>query len=72
MGSLFVTRPLSADYIRTRKQYRDRVEMIFAFYQEGKLKVRIDEVFPLEQAAAAHAKLEARKTIGKLLLSVGA
>jgi NADPH2:quinone reductase len=72
MGSLFVTRPLSADYVRTSKQYRDRVEMIFKLYQEGKLKVRVDEVFPLDQAAAAHSKLEARKTIGKLLLSVGA
>lgn len=36
--------------------------------QSGWLKLRIDKVFPLEEAAQAHQKLESRNTIGKVLL----
>lgn len=38
----------------------------------GELKLPIGEVFPLAQCSAAHAKLEGRETIGKLLLEVDA
>ncbi len=34
----------------------------------GKLKLRIDHVYPLKNAEQAHRDLEARKTTGKLLL----
>ena len=34
----------------------------------GKLKVRIDQTYPLEAAARAHADLEARKTTGATVL----
>jgi len=37
---------------------------------EGRLRPVIGQVFPLEDAAAAHAAIEARATIGKTLLSV--
>ena len=36
----------------------------------GKLKLRIDRTYPLEDAAAAHRDLESRKTAGKLVLLV--
>ena len=36
--------------------------------RNGKLKLRIEHVYPLEQAAQAHRDLEARKTTGKILL----
>lgn len=35
----------------------------------GKLTARVDKVFPLEQAGEAHAYVQARKNIGKVLLS---
>jgi NADPH:quinone reductase len=38
----------------------------------GELKLPIGGVFPLEQCAQAHMKLEGRETIGKLLLQVDA
>jgi NADPH2:quinone reductase len=36
----------------------------------GRLKLRIDRVYPLTQAADAHRDLESRKTAGKLVLIV--
>jgi NADPH2:quinone reductase len=34
----------------------------------GKLKVLIDKTFPLADAAAAHAYIESRKAVGRVLL----
>ena len=34
----------------------------------GKLKVLIDKTFPLSEAAAAHAYIESRKAVGRVLL----
>lgn len=36
--------------------------------QEGWLKLRIDKVIPLAQAAEAHRLLENRQSIGKIIL----
>ena len=36
--------------------------------RDGKLKLRIEHVYPLAEAQQAHRDLEARKTTGKLLL----
>ncbi len=69
MGSLFVTRPISLDYVKTRKELTQRTDDLFRWVLEGKLKVRIDGSYPLEQAAQAHSNLEGRSTIGKLILS---
>ena len=70
MGSLFVTRPISLDYVKTREELTGRIDDLFRWVIEGKLKVRIDQSYPLDQAAQAHIDLEGRKTIGKLLLSM--
>jgi len=70
MGSLFVTRPISLDYVKTREELTGRIDDLFRWVIEGKLKVRIDHSYPLDQAAQAHIDLEGRKTIGKLLLSM--
>ena len=70
IGSLFVTRPLSLDYIVTREELTHRTEALFDWVLTGKLKVHIDKVYPLSDVAQAHQDLEARKTIGKLILSI--
>jgi len=70
MGSLFVTRPISLDYVKTREELTQRTDALFRWVIEGKLKVRIDRSYPLDQAAQAHVDLEGRKTIGKLLLTM--
>lgn len=64
-GSLF-------NYILTTDELMRRAKAVIEGIQQGWLKLRIDQVFPLEQAAAAHQKLEDRKTAGKLLLNTKA
>ena len=67
-GALFLTRPTLGPYIATREELVERTEDIFAWMQAGKLNVRVDQAFPLAQAADAHRYMEARKTKGKVLL----
>ncbi|HMF52736.1 MAG TPA: quinone oxidoreductase [Edaphobacter sp.] len=68
MGSLFLTRPTLKDYIRTREELEQRAGEVFRWIADGTLKLRIEHVYPLSDAAHAHEDLEARKTTGKLLL----
>ena len=70
LGSLFVTRPISLDYVKTREELTRRTNDLFRWIVEGKLNVRVDQYYPLENAAQAHIDLESRKTMGKLLLSL--
>ncbi len=68
MRSLFVTRPSVFAYVRERDKLLSHAEPVLNWIREGKLKVRIDRTYPLEQAAEAHAALASRKTSGKILL----
>ncbi len=67
-GSLFVTRPTIVHYLRTREELLQRAGEVFGAIRDGSLKVRIGATYPLAEAAQAHRDLEARKTVGKLLL----
>lgn len=68
-GSLFLTRPGLAHYIATREELVMRTTDLFRWIAEGALKLRIDRVLPLADAAKAHQELEARRTTGKILLT---
>jgi len=67
-GSLFLTRPTIGHYIADRAELSGRVNDLFNWMAIDRLKVRIDQTFPLSNSAEAHQYLEARKTKGKLLL----
>jgi len=67
-GSLFVTRPKLGDYIITREELLARAEAVLGMIAAGKLKLRVEHVYKLEDAQQAHRDLEGRKTTGKLLL----
>ena len=67
-GSLYVTRPTLFTYIASREDLEWRSSDLFRWIGEGKLKINIDKVYPLAEAAQAHRDLEGRKTIGKLLI----
>jgi NADPH2:quinone reductase len=69
-GSLFLTRPTLAHYVRTRAELLQRTEEIFGWVADGSLSVRIGRTLPLAAAAEAQAELEARRTTGKVLLDV--
>jgi NADPH:quinone reductase len=67
-GSLFLTRPSLGHYIRTREELRWRAGDLFSWISSGAVKVRVDQVYPLEEAAEAHRYLEGRQSKGKILL----
>lgn len=67
-GSLFLTRPSLANYINDAEELRWRAADLFKWIGEGRLRLRIERVYPLADAASAHRDLEGRKTSGKLLL----
>lgn len=67
-GSLFLTRPSLNNYIATSQELHSRAAAVFGMIRDGKLKLRIEHVYPLAEAQKAHRDLESRKTSGKLLL----
>jgi len=69
-GSLYVTRPTLFTYIAGREDLEWRSSDMFRWIGEGKLKINIDKIYPLAEAAQAHRDLEGRKTTGKLLLKI--
>lgn len=70
-GSLTVTRPKLNDFLLDVQERRGRADELFGLVSDGRLKVAIGERFPLEEAGAAHAALESRKTTGKVILIPG-
>ena len=67
-GSIFLTRPSLGNYIATAQELQQRAGAVFGMILDGKLKLRIEHVYPLAQVQQAHRDLEGRKTTGKLLL----
>ncbi|MGI8785595.1 MAG: quinone oxidoreductase family protein [Acidobacteriota bacterium] len=67
-GSLFLTRPSLGHYASSRDEVAWRSGELFEHIARGHLKIDVDRVLPLEQAAAAHRALEGRQTSGKVLL----
>jgi len=67
-GSLFLTRPSLFSYIATREELVRRSTDVLNLIAQGKLKLRIEHIYPLREAQQAHRDLEGRKTTGKLLL----
>jgi NADPH2:quinone reductase len=67
-GSLFLTRPALAHYIRTREELLWRAGAVFDAIADGTLRIRIGATYPLAEAAQAHTDLEGRKTTGSIVL----
>ena len=67
---IYLTRPSLAHYTSAREELLWRAGEVLEWIRDGKLKLRIDRVLPLEQAAEAHRLLESRATTGKMLLTV--
>src|SRR6266849_4601553 len=67
-GSLFLTRPTLHHYTSTREELEARASTLFEMIAAKKLKLRIEHIYPLQDAQQAHRDLEGRKRTGKLLL----
>lgn len=69
-GSVFFTRPHLAHYMNDSAEIGTRVRTLFEAVESNALRVCIDQVFALADAAKAHAMIENRSTQGKLLLAL--
>jgi NADPH2:quinone reductase len=67
-GSLYLTRPSLASYTAKRADLELAARELFEVVQNGAVKINVNQTFPLKDAAAAHAALEARKTTGSTVL----
>ena len=67
-GSLFATRPMLFDYIKSREDLSARAADLYARLGRGEIKSHIGQRVPLRDAATAHRDLEARRTVGATVL----
>ncbi|HUC16108.1 MAG TPA: quinone oxidoreductase [Acetobacteraceae bacterium] len=67
-GSLFLTRPSLATYAAKRGDLERMASELFAVVAAGIVKIRVNQTFPLSEAAAAHRALESRQTTGSTVL----
>ncbi len=59
---------LGAEMARSPARVRAMIERLLQRVASGELSVVIDRVFPLAEAAAAHAYIESRRAFGRVLL----
>ncbi|HTE80224.1 MAG TPA: zinc-binding dehydrogenase, partial [Reyranella sp.] len=67
-GSLYLTRPSLGAYTATRADLEKSANSLFRMVKSGKVKITIDQRYPLGEAAQAHIDLESRKTTGQTIL----
>ncbi len=67
-GSLFLTRPSLAGYASKRADLEASARSLFKMVKSGKVKIQIDQRYPLAEAAQSHIDLESRKTTGQTIL----
>ncbi|MEV0946619.1 quinone oxidoreductase [Rhodococcus sp. NPDC049939] len=67
-GSVMLTRPTLAHFIRDRDEFEWRAGDVLSAVADGTLTVRIGGEYPLERAADAHRDLEGRVTAGSIVL----
>ncbi len=69
-GSLYVTRPSLMAYTGTRGDLELSAGRLFAMVSSGKVQVKVNQTYPLAEAAQAHRDLESRKTTGSTVFTV--
>jgi len=69
-GSLFVTRQTLFTHIATHEGAMAISKDLFDIVVSGKVKINIEQRYPLEQVQQAHRDLEARKTTGCTILTL--
>ena len=67
-GSLYVTRPTLATYTAKSADLSASAAELFEVVKSGAVQIRVNQTFPLREAAAAHIALEARQTTGSTVL----
>jgi NADPH:quinone reductase len=70
LGSIFLTHPSLPDYTATRAELLETANELFDMVTSGRIRVDVTADYALRDAARAHADLEARKTVGAIVLVV--
>ena len=68
MGSLFVTRPTIGTYTAKRADLLQSAGELFTMVNSGKVKIEVNQTYPLKDAIQAHIDLAGRKTTGSTVL----
>ena len=69
-GSLYVTRPTLMTYCAERDELERSASRLFDMVGSGKVKIEVNQTYPLAEAGQAHRDLEARKTTGSTVFTV--
>jgi NADPH2:quinone reductase len=56
--------------MREPEEHRRNVDQLFRWFEEGKLRPRIDRVVPLERAVEGMIALRERQVVGKVVVSM--
>lgn len=67
-GSLFFTRPTLMTYTAKLEDLLAAARELFDVVESGKVRITVNQAYPLKDAAQAHRDLEARKTTGSTVL----
>lgn len=67
-GSLYATRPSIMTYVARRADLEASAAELFEALRAGKIRVAVNQEWPLREAAEAHRALEARQTTGATVL----
>ncbi|MBI2510226.1 MAG: quinone oxidoreductase [Betaproteobacteria bacterium] len=67
-GSLYLTRPTLATDAASREDLVKASRELFAAVKGGKVKIHVNQTYPLREAAQAQRDLESRKTTGSTVL----
>jgi len=67
-GCLYLTRPSLMVYNKERADLEACAAALFEVVTPGKVKIEVNQTYPLSETAQAHRDLEARKTTGSTVL----
>jgi NADPH2:quinone reductase len=68
-GSLYLTRPTLAHFIRTPDEFSWRAGELLDAIAAGSITITVGERYPLAEAARAHTDLQSRRTVGSIVLT---
>ena len=67
-GSVFLTRPSLAHFIRTGEEFTRRANELFEAIAGQAISIEVGGYYPLSEAARAHEDLQGRRTAGSIVL----
>ncbi len=69
-GSLYVARPTLASHLATRELLEDGANRLIDVVENKRIKIHVNQTFPLAHCAEAHRALEARDTTGSTVFQI--